>query len=840
MRKLTLLSASLLAVAYSQAAVAQEETERGRSASSSGEIVVTATKLATNVQDVPIAITAVTSETLEARNLTSSADLGAIVPNATFRQTEGSFGKGLSAFMRGVGQGDTGFAAEPGVAFYIDDAYYPLIHGSIFDLLDLDHVEVLRGPQGTLFGRNSIAGAINLVSKEPNQDPSAYVNITAGSRERIDVRAGFNVPLTETLALRVSGFTKNQKGFQKRLDFRCEMIRRGTPKLAGTFPFTGGEHLTGPNGNDEDACVTGRVGGTEAHGVRGAIKWEPVNNLAITIIGDYTKDTSSVQADDIISIDPARGVTHPGSHVPVSLYTPVGGPAFLYDERFITGDPYKSFATNCDPTPAGATIPGSLFYNGSITRGGVCYDPVNPVKIWGVTGKVVYGITDQIEATLIAGYRRVDVGYTFDVDQSPLNLELTRNITYHKQKTLEARLSGRMDWIDWVVGAFYYKADENEVRVIISPFSNVQRYRNDFYEPQNKSVYANATIRPFGERFSINLGGRYSDDEKPLSFDNRQDGNPAGDIVFDQVLSTERFDWKLGASYEFSDDVMVYASAATGYRLPTFNSRPFQPSQVFQIPGDDLISYDVGFKADFFDRRLRVNGAAFYTDYKQRSATVSGSEYQIGNDGTPVPGSQVTIPLPGGPDGSTTCRNLTPDEISNGVPGFLCIPRAYPLNVPGEVIGFELELRAEPIDNLTIDGSFGYAKFDSPDLKTPTRITDRLLGIPDFNASAGIQYVAEIPALAGRITPRLDWFYTGTTDYSVSRPELNGKRYSVFNARVTYDNEPTDFSISLSATNLFNKFYYVSYFDLSGFGFPQTNAQPAEPREFAVTLSKRF
>jgi iron complex outermembrane receptor protein len=285
---------------------------------------------------------------------------------------------------------------------------------------------------------------------------------------------------------------------------------------------------------------------------------------------------------------------------------------------------------------------------------------------------------------------------------------------------------------------------------------------------------------------------------------------------------------------------MVYVSAATGFRLPTFNSRPFQPSQVFQIPGDDLISYEAGFKADMFDRRLRLNGALFYTDYKQRSSTVSGSEYQLDANGEPIPGSQVTEPLPGGPSGSTRCRNRTQDEIDSSVPGYLCVPRSYPLNNPGKVYGFELELRAEPIDNLVLDGSVGYSKFDSADLKTPGRITDRLLGIPDLNASAGIQYVIEAPSLAGRITPRLDWLYTGSTDYSTSRPELNGKSYSTFNARLTYENDPNDFSISLSATNLFNKFYYVSYFDLSGFGFPQTNAQPAEPRELAVTLSKKF
>jgi iron complex outermembrane receptor protein len=413
-------------------------------------------------------------------------------------------------------------------------------------------------------------------------------------------------------------------------------------------------------------------------------------------------------------------------------------------------------------------------------------------------------------------------------------------VTYHEQRTLEARFTGQMDWIDWVLGGFYYKADENEVRVIISPFNNLQRYRNDFFQPQNKSVYANATLHPFGEGFSLVLGGRYSDDKKPLEFNNQQDGNPAGDIIFDQLLETSRFDWKVGVNYEASPDVLLYASAATGFRLPTFNSRPFQPSQVFQIPGDDLISYEIGTKADLFDRRLRINTVAFYTDYKQRSSTVSGSEYQIGPDGQLIGGSQVTEPLPGGPAGSTRCRNLTPAEISSGVDGFACVPRSYPLNTPGEVYGFELELQAEPVDNLRFDASVGYARFKSEDLQLPGRITDKLTGIPEWNASAGVQYEYELASGDGSITPRLDWLYTGPTDFSTSRPELNGLEYSVFNGRITYQNYPNGFSVALGVTNLFDKFYYLNFFDLSGFGFPQTNAQPARPREWSVTVSKRF
>jgi iron complex outermembrane recepter protein len=821
-------SLAILALASAPAA-AQETGDRARG----DEIVVTATKVATNLQETPIAITAVTSETLQNRGLTDSADLGAIVPNATFRQTQGAYGRGLSAFIRGVGQADTGLQSEPGVAFYIDDAYYPLVLGSIFDLLDLDHVEVLRGPQGTLFGRNTLAGAVNIVSKEPDQEPSAYLQFTAGSRSRFDIRGGFNTPLTDTLAMRITGFMKKQDGYQKRLDFRCEMIRRGTPELAGDFPFQAGENFDISVGDDPGDCVVGRNGGTDAFGVRSAFKWEPTDRLEVSLTGDYSEDNSTVQPDHILEIDPSRAL-RPGVTAPAALW------GIAYDERFLTGDPYTTFATYRDPVPAGTEIPGSGYYNGSLTRGGIGFDPVNPVRNWGVTGKFIYALTDEIDFTFIGGMRDVMTSYTFDQDQSPLMLELTSNVTTHTQHTLEARFTGQMEWVDWVFGGFYYRGQQNAELVVSSPFSNLLRFRDDTYEPKNNSVYANVTLRPFGDRLSFNLGGRFSDDSKPLSFNNIQDGVPSGDIVFDQVLSSERFDWKFGANYRLTDETMVYASAATGFRLPSFNSRPFQPSQVYQVPGDDLIAYELGVKTDMFDNRLRLNAVAFYTDYKQRTTTIGGSEYQLDPNGAPLPGNQITEPLPGGPAGSTQCRPLTQAEIDDGVDGFACVPRTYATNTPAEVYGVEVELQAEPVDRLTFDAAMGYSKTDSPDLETPGRITDRVLGIPEWTASAGAQYEFVAPALAGTITPRLDWLYQGPISFSTSRADLIQDGYSVFNARLTYYNEKHDVSIALSGTNIFDKFYYYNYFDLTRFGFPQLNAQPSRPREWAITVTKRF
>ncbi len=148
LKRISLATASMLSLTLATAATAQNDASRPADSASDQDIIITATKVATNVQDVPIAITAVTGQVLEDRQITQFAALGDIVPNATFRKSEGIYGAGVSVTLRGIGQTDTQFSGEPAVSYYIDDVYYPFLFGSNFDLLDLDHVEVLREASG--------------------------------------------------------------------------------------------------------------------------------------------------------------------------------------------------------------------------------------------------------------------------------------------------------------------------------------------------------------------------------------------------------------------------------------------------------------------------------------------------------------------------------------------------------------------------------------------------------------------------------------------------------------------------------------------------------------------
>ena len=882
-----LLTTSLLALVAAQPAIAQQSDQSdtatapantSESEHAGDEIMVTATKIVTNVQDVPIAITAVTAKALEDRQIKDFANLGAIVPNATFRKSEGIYGAGVTVTMRGIGTTDTQFSNEPAVAYYIDDVYYPFLFGSNFDLLDMDHVEVLRGPQGTLFGRNAISGAVNLVSKKPQfDDVSAYGEFTTGSRNRIEVRAGLNLPLTDTLAVSASMVAKKQQGYMDLLDFSCQMYMNGTPELAGTFPFQTA-HTTYAAGRKPDNCVMGHYGGTDSHAVRGALRWQPLSNIELNLSADYTDENNESAPEAVYENDyqsqygAVRGLDENGG--PWGPYTgavneaianknfitefdrfSIPGTPFRWDQRFETGSIYKTYDTFCDPLPAGTKIPGNSYYNGSLFRGGNCWGRTVPMQNWGVSGKLRVGITSQIEATAIAGYRNIYTRFGAGWDGTPL----ADSIIYHEDSmnywTGEFRLTGQHGWLDWVAGVFYYDGNATENGQPQNVRTGTQQFQDVYYNPKAKAAYLNVTVRPpWIEGLSLNGGLRRSTDEKYVDYSAQFDASAPGSTVFvpsssstyfNLLIKNTRWDWKLGADYQITDRAMVYVSASTGYRLPGFNTRIFQAGQIQQQYPTALISYEAGFKLDLFDKRLRLNGDVFLMDYSQRNGTFSGNEPRYDPNATSlviVPGNQTLIP--DGPAGTdyadafSNCRtyNAATDGAPNGTTvGITCISRSwnYPIAGCDPIKGVELEATAEPIDNLVFNGSFGYTDRGSAD--------GRPVGFPDYTVSGGVQYRFDVPALHGSFTPRFDVFWISKVAWSANYPELDDPARAVANARLTYDNHDQNWELAVGVTNLFNKQYFLQKtIFIQGLGASANIGQPAEPRSWYLTVSKKF
>src|SRR5262245_3309872 len=294
------------------------------------EVTVTAQFRAQNLQETPIAITAVTAAMLEQRNQTDIAQVAAQAPNVTLQPNGAAFGSSMVAFIRGVGQTDFNLALEPGVGIYVDDVYYATLTGSVLDLLDLDRVEILRGPQGTLAGKNSIGGAIKLFSQKPTGQGGGYLEATAGTLNRVDARGAGDFKLSDTLFARVSFATKHHDGYVKRLDYAC------------THP---GSNL--PGNNVGDGCELGRDGSQAFDAGRIALRWVPRDDLEVNIAGDVTNDQSGVQANTVIKFNPA-------SLGAATFTTGLNGAPVTYGPQFIPygpqsqdpnhpNDPYLSY-----------------------------------------------------------------------------------------------------------------------------------------------------------------------------------------------------------------------------------------------------------------------------------------------------------------------------------------------------------------------------------------------------------------------------------------------------------------------------------------------------------------
>src|SRR5690606_31604425 len=209
---------------------------------------------------------------------TSIFEVAAQAPNVTLKPAGAAVGPAMVAFIRGIGQTDFNFALEPGVGVYIDDVYFPTLTGSLVDLLDLDRVEVLRGPQGTLAGKNSIGGAIKMYSRAPDADSEASIQASYGSYNRVDVRgSGDFTVVPDRLFARVAGVSKHRDGFVDRLDYGCVHPDSNVPTFAVS-------RLSD--------CKVGTEGGQAYNAGRVSLRWLASDNVELNFAGDITNEDS--------------------------------------------------------------------------------------------------------------------------------------------------------------------------------------------------------------------------------------------------------------------------------------------------------------------------------------------------------------------------------------------------------------------------------------------------------------------------------------------------------------------------------------------------------------------
>ena len=845
-----------LALAVSAALLSAAPTIGSAQGQRSGgleEIVVTARYREENIQTTPIAISAFSGEELTLRSIDNVEDIGVIVPNAFFRKNVGNYGPNNTIGLRGLNQVDFSYSFEPAVGIYIDDIYHGTITGSDMDLVDLERVEVLRGPQGTLFGKNSLGGAMRLISRPPSGDNTGNVQLTVGEFDRLDVRATGDFALTENIYVRLTGVSKRRDGYGRRLDFACEMVRRGTPELAGINDGIGGATLVDPGtapffvpiyepvfvpvGSPEDNrfampmardprqgdCTLGTLGGEEMQAGRMMLRIMPSDRFEVTVSADFssTSDDPNVETQlSPVMVAPTSADQRYENAVIFANY----GVRFINTDRFLSPDPYSNYSTHADPFE------------------GQTYPTKSDMEAWGTSIVLDYDLTERTHFKLITGYRTYDTRWSSDTDRMPFPIQQTDYLQEHEQTQIEAQFTGSIgERFDWTAGAFYYDSKSRAYNTTeFGAFdygpggpgtgSLPNFVADDRYTTENKSVFVHVNYA-LTERLSLSGGVRYTDEEKSNTFAHY------GQIVVPDplVFGKSRADQKISIDFSVTDNIFLYAQAATGYRSEGANPRIFTVGQLGVIPEEEVTTYEIGVKTDLLDRRLRLNAAVFESDYDPRTVSVFGLVVQCDapDDPNPTPYFLAGAQCPAG----------TALAGSNGLPWF------YYINNPGTLEGFEVELSASPIDQLLVTYTVGQTRYknDNQTPGSPLYVHPSFLLQPEWTMSAGVQWTARLPG-GGTLSPRLDAFYqshrtNGGTQVDNFCPERCIPGYTLLNARLTYQPPSEDWSVSLSATNLADRFYWQQLgAAITATGAPASNRSgvPGRPREWALTLEKRF
>ena len=738
------------------------------------EVVVTAQFRAQKLQDTPIAITAVDAELLESRNQTSLAAVAAQAPNVLLLETGGAFGPGMSARIRGVGQADFNPAFEPGVGIYIDDVYYSSLTGSNFDLLDLDRVEIARGPQGVLGGRNSEGGSVKLYSRKPQGDGTGSVRATYGSRNLIDARAVGDFALVDgSVFARMSAVAKRQDGYVTLIDYGCKFPNSGVP-----------------SNSPQSDCIAGHEGGKNYIAARGALRFVASENFEFNLSADITADDSQSSAVVLQNVNASAGGA-------LASATQFGTVTVPYTTAFVPPNRRISYSSFTAIRPQNAFGPPNPLAGSTLS-----YSPNTHTTLWGVNGTADWKLGDSLALKSITAYREFDSRWSEDNDVSPISGSLGAEHLFNESFSQELRLNGAAgELLDYTIGGYYFKQTTTYATHQFLPYAvpGFEFYGNDPVEGKSYAGFANASVHAT-DALNINAGIRYTHESKVYNYSRL----PVGGSL---VLGLDSLNGNPGrysgskVDYRWNEALMTYASVSTAFKGGGTNARPFGPGQVVPFDKEKLTAYELGAKSDFLDNRLRVNVAGFINKYKD---------------------IQLTL---------LTCPSLQP-----------VAPCAAPFNAgDADIKGYEVEIEAQPTERLQLDASFSDLSFKYTRLLGSTGLTvgQEAPGTIKLKWSIGAQYEGVL-ANGATLTPRFDFSFQGGFN---TNAQFNGSNRvagrHLGNARLTYKTAEGGWEVAAVGSNVFNKSYYISNFDLLSSSGAQYGLL-APPREFAIQVQKKF
>jgi iron complex outermembrane receptor protein len=617
------------------------------------EIVVTAQKRSEKLQNVPIAITAISGDSLAAKGIANTQDIQQATPGLTYTTVIGT----ASPRIRGIGTGSALAGNENSVATYVDGVYYASSAGSVMQLSNVAQVAVLKGPQGTLFGRNATGGLIQITTLDPKHELSGKVSASYGNKNTIGGSAYLTGGLSDAVAADLTLYYHNQMdGFGHNL-FSGKEINKSRDFAARS-------------------------------------KWlvEISDTTRVKIAGDYST-------------------------------TRAAGPA----RRLIYGS-----------RPSSAPGPNNI-----VARGATPFTDNNPFDVnsnvdaffrskqGGGSVELIHNF-DSFDVSSLTAYRETTTRIIFDTDGTIANNADTNNLLKDKQFSQELQLTSTGSGpLSWTAGAYYFygKGGYDDAFVHRPPlaFSRFRAYQRT----KAPAVYGQATYK-FAETTSLTVGARYSWEKRYFDA-NGGNGLGAGPTPITPVppvsgnLSIGDPTWRIALDHRFSPDFLVYVSYNRGFKSGGFVPTVFTPpAQTFRP--EKLDAYEVGFKSDLFDRRLRMNGSGFYYDYKDIQLTAYGSG-----------------PLP---------------TITNAA--------------SAKIYGLDLDVTAQPVTGLTLTLGFSYihsrfGSFPGAQIAVPLATGgnatvqgsakgNKLPNTPDWTIDLGADY--DVPLGNGGLTFSTHYFHS--------------------------------------------------------------------------------
>jgi iron complex outermembrane receptor protein len=745
------------------------------------EVVVTAQRREQNLQEVGISVTAFSDEQVRNMGFANTVDVAQMTPNLNYTVPQGESSQ-INFFLRGVGLNDFADAQENPVAVYVDDVYKPAMGGLALQLFDVERIEVLRGPQGALFGRNSTGGVIHYVTKRPSEEFDAYADVMYGDYDQIKAEAAVGGGLTDGVMGRLSVAYNDNDGW----------TRNRTP---GVQDYNSSDSIAG----------------------RAQLLFAPSDDLEILLSGNYSRNSAAVGAWQ-------HQATKPSDDGNTSLPLPA-------DEDFWGScpgcDAFGYADTDGDPWAGDYDRPGSV-----------------RVKNQGLQANVDWKL-GELTLTSITAYTNVDRLQQEDADMNPFlgaGQDLSFIAPTFEAETdtysQEFRIAGERERMRWLAGVYYF---DNEVdghyRLNTDAIGFVRMDAQYTQDTDSWDLFGQIEY-DLAEDWTVIAGLRWTDEDKELDFENIDDSgitafcstepdpiasgcfNPAPTpispsrptadymILFNTgsvgSLAKQSDDYVTGRvqlNWQAMEELLVYGSYSRGKKSAGFNNGFLDTTQVFgnnpveSIPFDSetLDAYEVGLKSTVLGGTTRLNASVFYYDYQ---------DFQ-------------------------TFQWLILNQVI--------------FNADAEVYGAEVEIESRPMDGLTLQLGMGVMDATAEDIPNIAgdAVRDRdMVGAPDFNVSALARY--EWAAWGGTLAVQTSGSYQQEIWYDIqNHPISKEDGYTVVNFRTSYTTGDEALEVYAFVNNAFEEEYKSYTFDFTGlFGFNQQAA--GLPRWWGVGARFKF